>query len=362
MPAGEENAPAAGVDIPEGSVVWAAAAVDSSRRPSHSHHPHSFTMSSRQELISNAVLFLNDPKVQSSPLTQRIEFLQNKGLNEAEIQQALNEAAGGSGSVAPAPAVTSAPVAPPAYARPAPPQYGFGQMYAAPPEPPKRDWRDIFIMAVVSGGVVYGLTALARKYLTPHLKPPSSTAFQETSASLAEQYDAAQAALDDLKAQTEALTASAEEERTRVAAALDDVEAAAKAVRDAEARWRDDMREVRGEVESVRELVPRLIEKHSQAQNAALTELQSELRSLKTLLVARQQAPEASGAASPVPAASATTQAANALLAPRTGKASIPAWQLAAAPSNGTAASAASAASSTAGGSGASSPTKGEKE
>lgn len=142
-----------------------------------------------------------------------------------------------------------------------------------------------------------------------------------------------------------------------MAAALDDVETAAKAVRDAEARWRDDMREVRGEVESVRELVPRLIEKHSQAQNAALTELQSELRSLKTLLVARQgQAPEASGTASPVPggaSASATTQAANALLAPRTGKASIPAWQLAA-PSNG----AASAASSTAGGSGASSPTK----
>ncbi|BEI89622.1 uncharacterized protein CcaverHIS019_0209840 [Cutaneotrichosporon cavernicola] len=317
-------------------------------------------MSSRQELINNAVLFLNDPKVQSSPLTQRIEFLQGKGLNEAEIQQALNEAAaGGTGSTAPATApaaVTSTPVAPPAYARPGPPpNYGFGQVYAAPPEPPKRDWRDIFIMAVVSGGVVYGLTALARKYLTPHLKPPSSTAFQETSASLAEQYDAAQAALDDLKAQTEALTASAEEERTRVAAALDDVEAAAKAVRDAEARWRDDMREVRGEVESVRELVPRLIEKHSQAQNAALTELQSELRSLKTLLVARQgQAPEASGAASPVPGTpSATTQAANALLAPRTGKASIPAWQLAA-PSNG----GASAASSAAGGSGASSPTK----
>ncbi|GMK59191.1 hypothetical protein CspeluHIS016_0702060 [Cutaneotrichosporon spelunceum] len=325
-------------------------------------------MSSRQELISNAVLFLNDPKVQSSPLTQRIEFLQGKGLNESEIQQALNEASGsenGSGSntstASPSSVTVSSTstVAPPPYARPGGPStsYGFSQTYAVQPDPPKRDWRDIFIMAVVSGGVVYGLTALARKYLAPHLKPPSSTAFQETSASLAEQYDAAQAALDDLKKQTEELTNSAEEERTRVAAALDDVEAAAKAVRDAEARWRDDMREVRGEVESVRELVPRLIEKHSQAQNTALTELQSELRSLKTLLVARQgQPPDASGAASPVPGPlpSSTTQAANALLAPRTGKASIPAWQLAAAPGNG----GASASSSAAGGSGPSSPTK----
>lgn len=191
-------------------------------------------------------------------------------------------------------------------------------------------------MAVVSGGVVYGLSALARKYLTPHLQPPSSTAFQETSASLTEQYDQAQAALDELREQTTALTAAAEAERERVSSALDDVEAAAKTVRDAEARWRDDMREVRGEVESVRELVPRLIEKHSATQSAALTELQSELRSLKTLLVARQGTAEAAPSAASAngasrtasPAPTTSSQTGNNLLQPRTGKASIPAWQL----------------------------------
>ncbi|WOO76567.1 Peroxisomal membrane protein PER10 [Vanrija pseudolonga] len=317
---------------------------------------------SRQELVRNAVLFLNDPKVQSSSLTQRIEFLQGKGLSEPEIQQALHEAANPGAASAPAAASLTSPVAaPPAYARStAAPQYApaqqggyvpYGNVYAVPPpEPPKRDWRDVFIMAVVSGGVVYGLAALARKYLTPHLQPPSSTAFQETSQALTEQYDAAAAALADLKAETEALSKSTEAERARLSAALDEVEEAARAVRDAETRWRDDMREVRGEVESVRELVPRMIEKHSAAQSAALTELQSELRSLKTLLVARQGGAAApaqpatpateggSGAASPTP--SATQTAANALLAPR-GKASIPAWQLApsASASNGASAS-----------------------
>lgn len=228
-------------------------------------------------------------------------------------------------------------------------------------------------MAVVSGGVMYGLSALARKYLTPHLKPPSSSAFQETSADLSAQYDAAQAALDELKAETEALTKAAAGERERVSSALDDVEAAARAVRDAESRWRDDMREVRGEVESVRELVPRMIEKHAASQSAALTELQSELRSLKTLLVARQGAQnpppatavDTSGAASPAGPAtpSATQNAANALLAPR-GKASIPAWQLAPSASAGVSASASSSsvnglgASSAASGSGPSSPTQ----
>lgn len=134
-------------------------------------------------------------------------------------------------------------------------------------------------------------------------------------------------------------------------------------MRDAEARWRDDMREVRGEVESVRELVPRMIEKHAAAQSTALTELQNELRSLKTLLVARQGAPTSapettSGAPSPAP--TPTQNAANALLAPR-GKASIPAWQLAA--PNGSSASVASttpssSAAPSASASGASSPTK----
>lgn len=196
-----------------------------------------------------------------------------------------------------------------------------------------------------------------QKYLAPHLKPPSSTAFQETSTELSSQYDAAQAALDELKAETAALSAAAEGERQRVAAALDDVESAARAVRDAEARWRDDMREVRGEVESVRELVPRMIEKHAAAQSSALTELQNELRSLKTLLIARQGSatavePTASGAASPTP----TQNAANALLAPR-GKASIPAWQLAA-PNGSTTSLASTSASASAHSSGASSPTK----
>lgn len=146
---------------------------------------------SRQEIVRNAVLFLNDPKVrplvraarrgrsvqllppsllrglvadaprsqvQSSSLTQRIEFLQGKGLSEPEIQQALHEAANpGSSAPAPAASLTSAVAAPPAYARasaapqyaPAPQQGGYvpyGNVYAVPPpEPPKRDWRDVFV-------------------------------------------------------------------------------------------------------------------------------------------------------------------------------------------------------------------------
>lgn len=82
-------------------------------------------------------------------MAQKVEFLQGKGLTDTEIQQALQEAQNPSSAIqAPAPA------APPAYARPAPqqqttqqPYYGFQSAFVAPPEPPKRDWRDIFVSA-----------------------------------------------------------------------------------------------------------------------------------------------------------------------------------------------------------------------
>lgn len=87
-------------------------------------------------------------------MAQKVEFLQGKGLTDTEIQQALAEAAGGGSN--PSAAIQSpAPAAPPAYARPAPsyqqqPHYGF-QAAVVAPEPPKRDWRDIFVSTASFG-------------------------------------------------------------------------------------------------------------------------------------------------------------------------------------------------------------------
>ncbi|ODN77776.1 hypothetical protein L202_04906 [Cryptococcus amylolentus CBS 6039] len=295
--------------------------------------------SDRQELLQNAVLFLNDPKVQSSSLISRIQFLESKGLTEPEIQQALNQAAG-------EPSVQAAGLgigsgsgnAPPERPRDPAPRYGYQQAYAVAPEPPRRDWRDLFIMAMVSGGVVYGITALARKYLVPHLRPPSTTAFQETSTSLTSQYDEATRLLGELQSETTKLQTNIEADKERVNTVVGDVEDALQSLRDGEERWRGEMRDIRGEVESVRELVPKMIEKHAQSQSTALADLQSEIRSLKTLLASRQAAISSpSGSNGNLPSHSGTgqnvstptTHAANALLGPRAGRASIPAWQMA---------------------------------
>lgn len=94
----------------------------------------------RQDMIHNAVLFLQDPKVQSSSLTSRIEFLEAKGLNQAEIEESLKRAkqqsassatpySGGGGSGWDTQTQTQ----------------GGGYTGAQRPEPPRRDWRDLFV-------------------------------------------------------------------------------------------------------------------------------------------------------------------------------------------------------------------------
>jgi peroxin-14 len=92
-------------------------------------------MSSRADLIQNAILFLQDPKTQSSPLTSKIEFLQAKGLNEGEIQEALSRSTSSTSS--------STQALNTGYTNEQ--SYRYGGRTDMAPVPPKRDWRDLFV-------------------------------------------------------------------------------------------------------------------------------------------------------------------------------------------------------------------------
>lgn len=104
---------------------------------------------------------LQDPSVSASPIESRIAFLQSKNLTQEEVDAALARAGGD--NVSQANYQNYAPQQ--QIARP-PPTYGGYQQYPwqqpPPPEVPKRDWRDWFIMATVMGGVGYGVYAVAK--------------------------------------------------------------------------------------------------------------------------------------------------------------------------------------------------------
>jgi peroxin-14 len=252
-------------------------------------------MSDRHELVRNAVAFLSDPQTQASPLAQRIQFLEAKGLSSAEIDDAFRQTTLANGQQR-------------NYATP----YPSGAYYA--PHEPGWDWRDLFITAVISGTLVSGAVAAARKYLLPHLQPPTQTAYEADKGALTAQFDEAEKLLREIQTETAAVRAAVDAQASAVDAATKDVREAVQEMRDGEAKTRDEMREIRAEVDNVREMLPKMIEKNKESQNQSLAELQQELKSLKALLLSRGT-PLPASPASPAP-----------ILAARP---SIPAWQLA---------------------------------
>ncbi|KAJ7706100.1 peroxisomal membrane anchor protein conserved region-domain-containing protein, partial [Mycena rosella] len=253
----------------------------------------------RQDLVRNAVVFLNDPSSRASPLAQRIQFLEAKGLTPAEIDLAVRQAAQGS-SYAPA--------------------YVPNQYPLMPPPPYRWDWRDYFITAVVSGTVTYGAVALFKKYLLPHLQPPTSTAYEQDRDALTTQFDAAEALLKEIQTESAAVRAAVEAQKEKIDETTKNVDAMVREVHDGEAKTRDEMREIREEVNSIREMLPKMIERNKESQTQSLGELQHELKSLKALLLSRGPTmPGSSLPSSPLPPL---------------GRPSIPPWQLAGASPN----------------------------
>lgn len=96
---------------------------------------------------------LQDPNVSNSSIENRINFLRSKNLTQEEIDHALAR----TGAVA-------APAAQGPYQQGPPQPYypPYAQQAWQPQPPPRRDWRDWFIMATVVSGVSYGLYALGK--------------------------------------------------------------------------------------------------------------------------------------------------------------------------------------------------------
>lgn len=99
---------------------------------------------------------------------------------------------------------------------------------------------------------------LSQKYLMPHLKPPSSTVYEEDRDALAAQFDAAEALLKEIQEETRAVRESVEAQKVKVDQATEDVQAAVKDMREGEVRTRDEMREIREEINSIRDMLPKV--------------------------------------------------------------------------------------------------------
>ncbi|PWN42830.1 hypothetical protein IE81DRAFT_301382 [Ceraceosorus guamensis] len=293
----------------------------------------------RADMVQSAVSFLLDPAVSTSTMDQRLQFLSSKGLTQSEIQEALrlsstttssthlSPAPSAQGQVGPFQSHQSYAQSAPYYAAPAG-QYPYGQ-----PNQRANDWRDWFIMAVVAGTAGYGVMSLARKYLLPHLKPPNADVLTTDLESLTAKYDAVSSQLSALEETTESVKVGVEEQRKAVDQGIKEVESAVDLIKKGETRRDEEIKKVVDEVEEIKKSLPKMFEKTQSAQAQSLSDLQSELKSLKSLLVSRGGAGAGAGAgasrySSGVGGASSGISGGRD--SPALGfKPSIPAWQLA---------------------------------
>ena len=257
-------------------------------------------MAPREDIVSSAVTFLQHHDVAASPVEKRIEFLRSKNLTEEEVQLSLARAADPSTPPQPPPAQYYPPQ-PQQYGRPPPQGFGYnynpyGDFQAAPPEPPRRDWRDWFIMATVVGGASYGLYVLAQRYVKPLIAPPTPPQLEQDKAAIDEQFNRAFALTDTLSSDTTALKEAEEARTQKLDTVLADVESVIAELKTANTRREEDARRMAEDITRLRDSLPTAIDGVRQGSERQLKELSTELASLKTLMGNRM-----SGSSSPAP-------------------------------------------------------------
>ncbi|KAI0849788.1 peroxisomal membrane anchor protein conserved region-domain-containing protein [Daldinia vernicosa] len=245
----------------------------------------------REDVVASAVNFLQDPNVISSPIENKLSFLRSKNLTQEEIDTAF--ARSGS-SIAPVPASSSPSPSPsPAPSAPVQNQPYYGQYqtqpygWQAPPEVPKRDWRDWFIMATVVGGVSYGLYTVSKRYLYPLVSPPTPEKLEQDKSMVDEQFEKAFATLEQLSKDTEELKASERERTDKLDKVLDELDVFMRDTKSASRRHEDETDRLREEMKALKGIIPSSMTANKEFTDNRLKEITTEVRSLKSLISQR---------------------------------------------------------------------------
>ncbi|KAI1116454.1 hypothetical protein F5Y14DRAFT_406753 [Nemania sp. NC0429] len=257
-------------------------------------------MAIREDVVSSAISFLQDPNVVSSPIENKLSFLRSKNLTQEEIDAAFLRTGGSPPPLASKSAQpVSAPVQQQSYHSPyqQPPPYGWHEPH---PEPPKRDWRDWFIMATVVGGVSYGLYAISKRYLFPLVAPPTPEKLDQDKTTVDEQFDKAFAALEQLASDTEVLKEAEVARTAKLDKVIEELETFVRESKSASRRQEDETERLRDDIKNINDSIPKSMAVHKRFTENRLKEISNEVTSLKSLISQRMNP-------APAPAVSTAT-------------------------------------------------------
>lgn len=124
----------------------------------------------------------------------------------------------------------------------------------------------------------------------PLVAPPTPEKLEQDKKSIEEQFDKAFALVEQLSKDTEALK-DAEKQRTeRLDITLADLETVMTELKAANRRREDDAQRIRDEVQGLKDAIPRAMNNQKELTDNRLTEINTELTSLKTLVAQRMSA------------------------------------------------------------------------
>ncbi|KAJ2003320.1 peroxisomal membrane protein pex14 [Coemansia thaxteri] len=251
-------------------------------QPSLAISPHVL----REDIIESAVRFLVDPKVQTSTLAKKVSFLETKGLSNAEIEDALARAkrqhdspteqhsnGTAAGSDGPAPA------------------YGYARPLAPPVAPPRPhlDWKDYFIAAVVAGGLGYGLYMLVKKYIRPMLlAQDSNKRLEEEKQLLLEQNEFTRKQLQTLSESTTRILDTIAQQSQKTSEAIEGMASVMEKISEQELEHNSAARRLMITLEDLQREISGLSSKMAKSGTTSVADVQSDIRSLRSLLLSRR--------------------------------------------------------------------------
>lgn len=252
-----------------------------------------------EELINSAVSFLKDPQVGGSPLTKKVEFLESKGLNQEEIEEALKRANDNStttSSLSSSSSVASSNLSnttsSPSYQSQQQQQQVYSQppidyYNVVPPPLPEKSWKDYFIMATATAGVTYGLYQVVTRYLIPSIIPPSQSSIDKDKETINEEFMKIDKILDQLTFEQEEIKHANETKLSEIDTVIENVNDFLNKYNKDKLKFDDDLRLMKLEIDNLNNSIEKNMHLTKENINDELGEISQELQSLKNLIKAR---------------------------------------------------------------------------
>ena len=133
--------------------------------------------------------------------------------------------------------------------------------------------------------VYYAMLAhLMQRYILPLIKPPTPPQLTQDKESIDEAFTKTFGLLEQLETDTKTLKEAEEARTSRLDASLSELETVISSLKESDRKREDDARRNVDEIRMLRDLIPKALESEKNATETRLRDLTSELKSLKTLM------------------------------------------------------------------------------